>query len=387
MKTKTYVLLPALFVTSLLSAQVDLEITDGILVETIGGLEIQVSGDVVESGNGYLNGVVTSGERSAVTQFAGLTLSSPFDGKITRTTGKMYPSAGANLTRYYEVYNQEDSDLIANVITVTTTAELGSLTGPFFHYTKNGNSWKGYGFGSLGTTVVSNDVLFPQNSVTDLIISEGVGVKAKIFLEGPYNAANHNMNNSINNIISLKSPYSADERIASNKPSTAVDWVLVQLRDQTSPSTVIASRSAFLNSDGNLIDDNATLGIGIAAPAGDYYITIKHRNHLPVMSANTVSPENGVYFYNFTDMQSRAYTLGSQDGMVSFSDGKFGMMAGDIDQDKEITTTDYTIWFNDAITASSGYLSSDCNLDGEVTTSDYALWFNNAIVGTFSSVP
>ena len=81
-----------------------------------------------------------------------------------------------------------------------------------------------------------------------MVISKGVGVKAKIFLEGPYNTTNHNMNTAVNSEIPLTYPYLEDARTASSKPSTAVDWVLVQLRDATTPSTIIASRSAYLDS-------------------------------------------------------------------------------------------------------------------------------------------
>jgi hypothetical protein len=384
MRTKRYVFILALFVTSVISAQVNLEITDGMLVETAGGLEVEISGDVVESGSGYLNGVVTSGVRGAVTQFAGLTLSSPFDGKITRTTGKQYSGTGANLTRYYEVDNHEGSDLIANVTTATTTAERGSLTGPFFHYTKNENNWKGYGFGSSGTTVVSNDVLFPQNSITDLIISEGVGVKAKIFLEGPYNAANHNMNNSFNDIIPLTSPYSVDARTASNKPSTIVDWVLVELRDHTTPSKVIASRSAYLNSDGNLIDENTTPGISIAAPSGDYYIAIKHRNHLAVMSANKVALPN-ITTYDFTTSDTSYFGTNGAKLLETSPSNVWGMIAGDGTGNGGVSIDDCNLVWR-VENGTIGYKNGDYNLNGGVSIDDRNQYWriNN---GNLSQVP
>ncbi len=63
---------------SLTNAQVDIEISSGMTVETGGSLSIEVSGDVIENGTGYLKGVVTSGTRAAETSFAGLTLSDPF---------------------------------------------------------------------------------------------------------------------------------------------------------------------------------------------------------------------------------------------------------------------------------------------------------------------
>lgn len=386
MKTKIYILIPALFVTNMLSAQVDVEINDGILVETTGGITIEISGDVVENGSGYLKGIVTSGDRSAVTHFAGLTISTPLDGKITRTTGIQYPGTGTNFTRYYEIDNQGDSDLIANVTTVTAAIEQGNMTGPFFHYTKNGNNWKGYGFGSSGTTIVSNDVLFPYNSSTDLIISEGMKVKVKIFLEGPYNVANHNMNDFINNIIPLTSPYSADARTTSNKPSTAVDWVLVQLRDKTTASSVITSRSAFLNSDGNIIDDNSTPGISMPAPAGVYYIVVKHRNHLAVMSANKVTLPN-ITSYDFTISDTSYFGANGAKLLETTPSNVWGMIAGDANGDGQITGNDFNIFNLKFVNAATGYESADFNLDGQVTGTDFNLFNLNFVTARSSQVP
>ncbi len=308
MKQKIFLIVPLLFITTAVIAQVDLITNNGMLIETSGTLEIEVSGDVIESGTGYIKGIVTSGNRTGVTQFAGLSLTSSLEGKITRTTGTQYSGTGTNFTRYYKIDNQNTTtDLTANVTSVITTNEAGSLTGPFFHYTNNAGNWAGFGFGSTGTSVESGNVTFAKNSATDLVISEGIGVKAKIFLEGPYNTSNSNMNTTINSSIPLNSPYSGDNRTASILPSTAVDWVLIELRDQTTPSTVIASRSAFLNSDGNLIDDHSTSGsgIGIAAPPGDYFIAINHRNHLAVMTLNvqtglTWGTASTVSTYDFT---------------------------------------------------------------------------------------
>ena len=386
-----YILLILILFLPKTFAQVDLEINDNMLVETTGGLVVEVSGDVIENGTGYLSGTVTSGDRASVTQFAGLTLSLGLVGKITRVTGTQFSGTGTNFTRYYEIDNQAGSNLTASVTTLTTAAEHGSLTGPFFHYTKNGSNWKGYGFGSTGTSVASSGDVFNQNSVTDLVISEGVGVKAKIFLEGPYNSSAHNvMYTDINGIIPSTSPYSADARTASTKPATAVDWVLVELRDHTTPGTVVASRSAYLNSDGNLIDDNATSGrgIGIAAPPGDYYLAIKHRNHLAVMTAAaqtglTWGTASSVSTYNYTSASTQFY--GGSTSVKQIDTNVWAMIAGDGNGNGQVQNNDSeSIWKPD--NGTSGYKNSDFNLNGQVQNNDNeSYWKPNNGRGT--SVP
>ena len=113
-------------------------------------------------------------------------------------------------------------------------------------------------------------------------------VQVKIFLEGAYNISLHKMNLSLNSSIPATSPYNEDARTVSSVPSQAVDWVLIQLRTTTGGST-ITSKSVFINENGKLIaDDGTTEDIELNAPEGDYYILIKHRNHLAVMSANPI---------------------------------------------------------------------------------------------------
>ncbi len=290
MKKIIFIIFSVVVSFSSLSAQLKMEIGNNMLVETTGGVYITGASDVVETGTGYLKGVIESSSLSSATQFAGLTLSTGFTGTIKRTTGTAYAKGngeGTNFKRYYELNNTSGSGISAtcNIDFVASGANDESLgmNGPFFEYTYQ-SGWKGYGDGSTGSTVSASAVVIPSGS-SDLVISEGTGVAAKIFLQGPYNASNNNMNTTLNADVPLTSPYSEDARTASAKPAAAVDWVLVQLRDQTTPSTIIGSRAAFLKADGTLIEDDGTAGIGIKAAPGDYYISIKHRNHLAVMTS------------------------------------------------------------------------------------------------------
>ncbi len=63
-----------------------------------------------------------------------------------------------------------------------------------------------------------------------------------------------------------------------------IDWVLLELRSETNPSEIIQSRSVFVLLDGKIVDINGDDLVLFEAPEGKYYIVIKHRNHLSVMS-------------------------------------------------------------------------------------------------------
>ncbi len=141
--------------------------------------------------------------------------------------------------------------------------------------------------------------------------SDKVLLQVKIFLEGAYNVSSSQMNLTLNPDIPQTSPYSEDPRHVGSVPPQAVDWILVQLRTTPSGST-ITSKSVFINKDGKLInDDGTTENIELNAPAGEYYIVIKHRNHLAVMSKNSIVLNGGTpTIYDFTTGENQFYGTG-----------------------------------------------------------------------------
>ncbi len=213
-----------------------------------------------------------------------------------------------------------------------------------------------------------------------------VRVQVKIFLEGPYNDTSNEM--STNLTIPTTSPYSEDARTIASIPSNITDWVLVQLRS-TVDGSAVASKSALLHKDGRIVaDDGSTEYIVMDACSGDYYIVIKHRNHVAVESktARTLSFDSST-LYNFTVNASVACDKYLGDEAADLEAGIYGMFTGDFNKNGEITTEDYTPWYNDARIGASGYQTCDIDMDGEVTTSDYTKWYNNARIGASSNVP
>lgn len=276
---------------SQLFAQLEIEISNGMTVETTGDVYISGASDVIENGSGYLKGVVESSTLSNAIQFAGLTLSNGFSGTITRTTGSaISASIPKRAFRSYAMDNtgsQITADVSMNFISSGTFDESNGISDKLL-FTNIGLTWKGYtDNGSTSSLIAASDVVIPSSN-SEITIAEGVGVGATIFLEGAYNATNDNMNNSTNGDIPLTSPYTEAPRTAAAVPPTAVDWVLVELRSGTSSST-LGYRSAFVNADGNIINDNGSVGIGFPAAPSTSHIVVKHRNHLSVMSNSTIT--------------------------------------------------------------------------------------------------
>ena len=140
---------------------------------------------------------------------------------------------------------------------------------------------------------------------------EFVQLQTKIFLEGAYDTNLHLMKNNLNSQIPLTSPYPEDPRTISSIPSDVVDWVLIELRETPNGAAVI-SKSALLHKDGRIVNDDATSGIiKLNALENEYYIVVKHRNHLAVMSKNKIAlNKTSSTLYDFTTGSDRYYGSG-----------------------------------------------------------------------------
>jgi hypothetical protein len=159
-------------------------------------------------------------------------------------------------------------------------------------------------------------------------------------------------------------------------PDDAVDWVLLQLVDNPQAGEVIAQKSVFLKSDGLLMDLDGQTGITLQAPAGSYYLMVKHRNHLPAASCEKLAFDTKPVSYDFTIGTEQYY---QQQGVKQRSGSNVYMtVAGDIDQDGYITSADYVDWFNAQNQAVQLYTQPDINFDGKVDLDDYILWLANA---------
>jgi hypothetical protein len=229
-----------------------------------------------------------------------------------------------------------------------------------------------YGDPSLGPFV------FGSQSSGNVLIS------LKLWLEGAYQAGG-TMSSVLNSNILKTSPYS-DARTIESVPSGVIDWISVELR--TSPSdTAVSQRSFFIKSNGMVVDtDGTTTDLSMPDVSdGSYYIVIKHRSHLSIMSAGSVElNSSSSTSYDFSVNSNKYY---GTNGAKQVETDIWGMWTGDINQDGDVTTMDYTAWYNAARSGNSGYIDADINMDTQVTTMDYVKWYNNAKTGVSSGVP
>jgi subtilisin family serine protease len=156
--------------------------------------------------------------------------------------------------------------------------------------------------------------------------------------------------------------------------------VTVELHNDTSPFTIVESKTAALNTvgDGSFNFTNATNG-------SLYYLVVISINTLETWSASPISFINGESTYDFTTGFNKAYTDGTNPPL-GLHDGKFCLYSGDCDQNGFITTDDYTGIDNDAGNFDY-HLLNDLNGDGFITTDDYTLIDNNASAFVQKQIP
>ena len=224
---------------------------------------------------------------------------------------------------------------------------------------------------------------------------EEILVDTKIFLEGPYSSSS--MNTILNSNLPTTQPYgvlpwnyNGLENVADGFFAThtdIVDWVLVELREGTTSGTRIGIEARFLKSDGTIVDvDGSSPLVMTGITAGDYFIVVKHRNHLSVMSSTAVSFSSSpsITEFDFTSGDGSQFYGGSS-GAKELEPEVWGMIAGDANGNGQVQNNDREdLW--KIQNGQSGYKSGDYNLNGQVQNNDNEIYFetNN---GKGSAVP
>jgi len=226
---------------------------------------------------------------------------------------------------------------------------------------------------------------------------------ARIFLQGAYDpVVTRHKNVSTNwatvmNASALTQPYSAAPFNYSGTESVSAgffvetaattditDWVLLELRDAAAPTTIMARRAAFVREDGMIVDLDGISNVAFkGVSAGNYFVVIRHRNHLGVRSG-TIQHIDGstapITTYDFTSAQSQALQDAAitTNAAMAENAGVFMLWGGNVNQDIYVRATTQTlppplkpsdaaailVILGNNTNATGGYTAGDVNLDG-----------------------
>jgi len=226
-------------------------------------------------------------------------------------------------------------------------------------------------------------------------------IAGKLFLEGAYRFGSMADDLRQRGYLPMPPPdiypYNLDPMrqfyVTNQLPDSVVDWVVVEFRKNfTQPGLY---RTYLVKRDGRLVDIYGNDVISIVnnsatnrIDSGDYYIAIRHRNHLAIITKEQVSLiPGGTRILDFTSPDLVMGGINSLKRIDKNPDGRYiyGMIAGEINgsifENGRIDFNDYNniipnpaIWSYDLF---NGYLVGDINMDGIITTLDFNISFNN----------
>ncbi|MBS1583501.1 MAG: hypothetical protein JST66_14970 [Bacteroidetes bacterium] len=216
-----------------------------------------------------------------------------------------------------------------------------------------------------------------------------VRVSAKAWLDGAYDSGSGQMRDDLRaaGLVPTGEPYTAlgfaqvgngggetcsAGVLAVTGGNAVVDWVRLELRSSAVPSTLVCSRQALLQRDGDIVDTDGTSPVSFSVASGSYYVAVRHRNHLGAMTAAAVALTSSA---TTVDLRSNATATYGTEARKAVG-AAMVLWCGNVFRD---ATLKYTGANNDrdpilvriggaipTATITGGYYLEDTNLDGTV---------------------
>jgi hypothetical protein len=99
-----------------------------------------------------------------------------------------------------------------------------------------------------------------------------------------------------------------------------VDWVFLELRNKNNNANVVATRSGLVQRDGDVVDLDGTSAVFFPDVAVDnYYLAIRHRNHLGAMTKFAQTPEQLAGLVDFSDFTTDVFDFGITADQFNYS--------------------------------------------------------------------
>jgi len=238
----------------------------------------------------------------------------------------------------------------------------------------------GGGFSTMGGQPRSGIAAFTLPTVAEARLS------VRAHLEGPYL-----MSDALRGagLLPVQEPYTAlgyghvgsgsefttPTVLAATGSNAIVDWVMLELRDAGNSASVVATRAALVQRDGDIVDVDGTSPVTFNVAAGNYYVAVRHRNHFGAMAANTVALSLAPASVDLSSVATSTFGSGARKsvtgivptqalwaGNVNF-DGQLQYVGAGNDRDPILLTVGSTTPNN---TVNNTYSTRDVNMDGSV---------------------
>jgi hypothetical protein len=281
------------------------------------------------------------------------------------------------------------------ILTMNASSSSSATNTSYVSYTWASNSVTYTASGTYTATSLNASGCV-HTSTLNLTVLSGISLAAKVILSGAYNVATGLMHDSlrVNNLIPTTEPYSSapflkpqvggagletvsEQTLAVTGNDAIVDWVFVELRSSSNSTSILATKRALLQRDGDIVNADGTSPLFFSGIAGgNYYVSIKHRNHLGVMSAAAQALAYAPTTVDFTSTSFAVYTNAAianaprrtQGGVATLWPGDANnnknVKYNGLSNDKEAVLQ--TVGAGSVNNIASGYRTEDVNLDGKV---------------------
>lgn len=211
-------------------------------------------------------------------------------------------------------------------------------------------------------------------------------VRVRMNLQGPWENATAQMKDDLRatSLLPATEPYqgmgftlvgSGGETVPASLltvtgKNAIVDWVLVELRNKNNPSQILATKSALLQRDGDVIGIDGYTRLLFSVAADNYFVAVRHRNHLGAMTSAAKVLGNTEAGVDFTLATEATY---GTEARCTLANGKRALWSGNVVTDGVLL---YTGQSNDRdpilegvggivpTNTVSAYSRRDVNLDG-----------------------
>jgi len=253
-----------------------------------------------------------------------------------------------------------------------------------------------------------------------------VEVMAKVFLQGPYDGPSGKMNDNLRTLggFPTSEPYTGINAsflgsfvevnntvletitgsLSNLGDNSIVDWIWLELRDKNNSNTTLFTRSALVQRDGDIVDMDGSSEVAFPnAYQDNYYLMVRHRNHLACMTAATVDLTNAATMIDFTTAAQATFGNTSTSARRLIKTATYGLWAGNTFPKDEVgnggafrllyngSNNDRApiltkVGFSTPLNVVTGYFIEDVNMNGEVKYSgsgnDRVIILNNVGAST-----
>ena len=226
--------------------------------------------------NDILNGVAVVPADVTITSTPTSELTVNTDGSVEVTAGSL---AGTYMVDYQICENNNPTNCDIATVTVTVTVPADPVA-------------------FLNLKVMLQGALFDQSSA---LMRDDLRSGGYLPLTEPYTAmSNIRLNHSGDGGAETTTQEVLD--LNAGTADAIVDWVFVELRDALAANNVLETRTALVQRDGDVVDpiDGVSLLSFNGFVGRQYYVSVKHRSHMGVMTANPVTFTNAGTLVDFT---------------------------------------------------------------------------------------